>query len=468
MPNVFDVIPNGFFNCLASGSNNRIYADCLMLIYSAYEEEVSYKLPRKEIRDMIALYLKDNNIASTTNDEDLIGKTETDMATIIIRRLSSAEIGWLEEETDDATYEKQIIISEQGIMLAEFLGQLIAPEREEYASYIFNIYNTLTNEVQWINEPYSLCLVPVYKNSRNLANALKKLSTFIRKTIEELMNENTFESLTENIINYCDGEFIKEYARLTNKQNNIHTYRHTIINKLQELKMDGGSRDTLIAGCAAEYNISEYDAKEKVLDMIDKTERFLNEEYSKIMENIKGKINLYLQIAIARGRFLRNNGTGIKDSVEQTLRYLAEEMDMLDAKELIPDEMMDLIALETNDFMDLSSLWYKGKERIIKEPIVQTIEPLSEDDILEAQRAQLESSYNPYSRDKMKIYLDKMMEGRDKMNSTDLPLNTKRDLLANLSAVAYSRDNGYNVTVTEGYTEVNNMLFKNFEIRRRL
>ena len=37
---VFNVIPAGFFNNLASGSNQRIYADCMQLIYKEYERSV--------------------------------------------------------------------------------------------------------------------------------------------------------------------------------------------------------------------------------------------------------------------------------------------------------------------------------------------------------------------------------------------------------------------------------------------
>ena len=37
VPNLFDIIPVGFFNYLASNSNHRIYADCLQLIYDEYD-----------------------------------------------------------------------------------------------------------------------------------------------------------------------------------------------------------------------------------------------------------------------------------------------------------------------------------------------------------------------------------------------------------------------------------------------
>lgn len=35
--NVFDTIPDGFFNCLASSSNHRAYAGCLGAIYEQYQ-----------------------------------------------------------------------------------------------------------------------------------------------------------------------------------------------------------------------------------------------------------------------------------------------------------------------------------------------------------------------------------------------------------------------------------------------
>ena len=40
--NLFDTLPGSFFNCLASGSTNRVYADCLLLIYHEYDREITY------------------------------------------------------------------------------------------------------------------------------------------------------------------------------------------------------------------------------------------------------------------------------------------------------------------------------------------------------------------------------------------------------------------------------------------
>lgn len=59
---VFNVIPTGFFNNLASGSNQRIYSDCIQLIYKEYEREISYRIPRNRIRDTLAIYFLENHV----------------------------------------------------------------------------------------------------------------------------------------------------------------------------------------------------------------------------------------------------------------------------------------------------------------------------------------------------------------------------------------------------------------------
>ena len=312
MERLFDVIPSGFFNCLSSGSNNGIYSDCLQIIYEQYDREISYRIARSNIRDALASYLLENHVEFLDGEEDSGSrKNYNDLANGIIRKFSSKEIGWLEEENDDATYEKHIIMTEQGILLAEFLQQLRRPEREEYSSYIYNIYNVLHNEEQWSQDPYVEGLKNIYRNAKLLSKALKRLSTFIKKIIERMVREESLESLTENVIEYCEGNFIREYARLT-KQQNIHMYRSFIRSKLESMQSDRVLFELLVIGCAVEEDLEEEAAKEQVLDMIQRTRGFLSEDYDHIMKEIKHKINVYLQIAVGRARFLRNRESDVR------------------------------------------------------------------------------------------------------------------------------------------------------------
>lgn len=463
--NIFNIIPAGFFNYLASNSNQRLYAECLELIYGQYEREISYRIPRNQIRDSLAIYLLENHISLDTDEELEPIKTHGELASAILRKFCSKNVGWLEEENDEATYEKQILMTERGILLAEFLAQLKKPEKEEYAGYIFNIYNTFRNADQWAEHPYVNGIKNIYQNARFLSKSLKRLSTFIRKVIEKMVNEETLESLTENLLEYFDGSFIREYSRLT-KQQNIHIYRGYIKAKLDEMKEDTKLLDRLASECMKEEELEETEAREYVEDMILSSRRFLTEDYDRIMKVIKHKINVYLQVAIGRARFLRNREVDERGNIEQTIRYIVEEMEELNWKENLPYEMHSLFTLRTQEFIDTSSLRYPRKQKTVRKAVVAEIEEMTQEDIEKSRKAQEKEAYNPFSKEKMKEYLKCCMGEKSALAVEEMPFDDKNDMLAALSAVVYAEENGFKVIPAEGYLETNRMLLKRFVVRR--
>lgn len=464
MYRVFKMVPAGFFNNLASGSNQRIYADCIQLIYKEYEREISYRIPRNRIRDSLAIYFLEHHVE--LSNEDYSGdKTANDMAAVVLRKFLSRETGWLDEEIDDATYEKQIVMTENGIALAEFLNQLEKPEKEEFSSYIYNIYNTLNNPEQWRDNPYVNGIKNINKNARQLSKALKKLSTFIRTIIEKMVQEKTLESLTENILEYCEGNFIREYSRLT-KQQNIHIYRMFIRSKLEGMITDESVFESIVEDCVREEGLEYGEAQDAVLDMIQATKRFLVEDYDQIMRDIKHKINVYLQIAVGRARFIRNREHDIRGNVERTMRYIMEELTDLSMKDNLPEEMNALFTMDRHEFLDEGSIRYPRKNQIIKEPVMAEIEEMTEETLQAAKEAQQREAYNPYSSDLMKLYLEKKMGDSRSIVSEELPLNSKNNMLANLSSIAYAKDNGFDIEVLDGYYEANDMILRRFKITR--
>lgn len=456
MLNLFDILPSGFFNCLASVSNNRIYSDCLKIIYEQYDKEISYRISRDKIKDALANYLLENNINQIDENTDV---NYSELASAIIRKFCSSEIGWLEEDSDNETYEKHIIMSEQGILLAEFLNSLRKPEREEFSSYIINIYNILTNEKQWSDNPYVNGLKNVYKNVKALSKALKRLSTSIKKIIEQMMNETSLESLTDNMISYFEGDFIKEYSRLA-KQQNIHLYRSHIKNKLDMMENNTDLFDLIIEKCMEEEKISKNSANELVLDMLYSTRAFISNDYDRIMKDIKQKINLYINIAIGRARFLRNRDADDRGSIETVIRYLTNNIADLKA------DAPNLFLLEQNQFIDTNSLRFPHKQKAIKTETYAELEEITEEDIKNAQFAYKKEAYNPYSKDKMKLYLENIMGNNKIIDSDDLPLASKEDMLCALSVAAYGGENGYEITLLDDYTSNDDLKLHKFQIKR--
>lgn len=458
---IFQILPSGFFNLLAGGSNQEIYSECLLLIYEQFEREISYRVDRKQIRDVLASYLYDQNISLDLEDEEQ--KNYSDLANAIIRKMSSKNIGWLEEETDDATLEKAVYMTENGLALAEFLLSVQMPEKEEYSAYIIHIYNTLMNLDQWKEHPYINGLKSISAQAKALSKSLKKLSTYIRKIIERMIVEETFETLTDNLIEYFDGNFVKEYARLT-KQQNVYRYRGIIHGKLEQIKENTVLMESMIEECSKEEEISLEDAREQMDELFASTNRFLFDDYEKIMKDIKHKINVYLQVGIGRARFLRNREIDEKNYVERTIKILAQELSDLSNRDLLPQELMPLFAFDRNEFIDFASIRYPGKEKAIVKVTTQEVEELTDDAREMARRQQEKEAFNPYSKELMKRFIENCMNGKGKISAEELPIRKKEDLMAVLSAVAYAKDNGYSIEVQDGYLEANGLLLHRFLI----
>lgn len=444
--NVFDSIPEGFFNCLAASANHRAYAGCLGAMYEQYSTAVSYRLPRADIRDSLTLYLLQNHIElNEDGTEDL--SAGTDQANFVIRKFVQA--GYIEEETDDTTFEKYIVMTDNGIALAEFLEKLSKPRRPEYSNYILNIYNRLkyqTNEQK--NEPYSLLLRPAFEEAKALSSSLKKLSTSIKKIIETMLHEGTLVSLTENIIAYCDGDFIREYSRLV-KQQNIHLYRNCITQELEQLK--GEPFERIVRNLMNEEKIGMQEAEERVFEMIDSAKTFLHDDYNKIMEDIKQKINTYIRIAIARERMLRNKGFDLKGCVEQAVHILVQNDAVKD------EDLSSLFRLQKNEFIDFGSLYVPRKTSAITQNTENEYYELTAE-ATERQRALLQKEAdNPFSKEKVKPYFDSYPA------SSAESIESKDNVLSTLAALTYAKENGWEITSSDEYIQNDTFKMRKWE-----
>ena len=66
----------------------------------------------------------------------------------------------------------------------------------------------------------------------------------------------------------------------------------------------------------------------------------------------------------------------------------------------------------------------------------------------------------------MKEYLKRMIGSGSTISCENLPMQSKRDLLCALSAIAYSEENGYSIQLLDGYLEAHHMLLRKFCITK--
>lgn len=461
--NLFDKIENNFFNLLSSNSNNRLYSECLIRIYKLFEHEVSYRISREIVRDTISAYIMSEVDEDAWKNEAF--SSVNDYSGAIIRKFYDS--GWLIEEVDDVTYEKQVVMSESSIALAEFIIQLIKPSKTEYSSFVYNIYNRLNNRTQWESNPYTLALKPIYLDAKHLANSLKKLSTSIKKIIEELVEKETLEELTKNLLSYFEGSFIKEYSRLA-KEQNIHFYRNSIINKLSEIQNDSDEYELMVIDCYDNENYNEEnDAEQQVHHMLKSTIQFLTVDYDKLMNNIQKKINIYLNLAVGRARFILNHDKDSRGYVQQVLKLLIDNSENYETEEYISQNIDELFNLYTQEFVDTTSLSFPKKQRAVKEVVYAEIPEMTQDDIDRTAEVIRKEAYNPFERELVKEYTLNVLGNKNSIHAEDFTVQSKNDVLTIMSAVAYSVENGFEIEPNETFIEINGFCIRDFTITRK-
>ena len=237
--------------------------------------------------------------------------------------------------------------------------------------------------------------------------------------------------------------------------------------KLDHFRDDEDTLEQLTSACAAEEELSEEGAREHVLDMIQGTRQFLSDDYDQIMRDIKHKINLYLTIAIGRARFLRSRSADARGSVEQAVRLLVSETEATGLMDELPEEQRAMFLFDQNDFLDEGSLRYPGRQLAIRKSVSQVYQEMTEEDIAEARRAQEKAAANPYSLKRVGEYIEEQMGDVRQIEAEQLPMNSRRELLMALAAAVYGQELGYEVIPEEGYVESQQLMIRNFAIRRR-
>ena len=176
-------------------------------------------------------------------------------------------------------------------------------------------------------------------------------------------------------------------------------------------------------------------------------------------------------------QFLRGNCYGIigaNGAGKSTfLKILSGELDSTSGEvNILPNIRMSVLKQDQNayDAYNVMDTVIMGNQRLYdigkEKEALYAKEEMTEEDIERARLAHEREAENPYSKEKMKSYVEHVMGNRTEVSSDDLPLESKNELLSALSAVAYGRENGFEIRVEDGYMEMQQMLIRRFTIEK--
>ncbi|MFP4478873.1 MAG: Wadjet anti-phage system protein JetA family protein [Candidatus Izemoplasmatales bacterium] len=323
--NVFDVIPNNFFNLL-SGKNRSIYVNCLLELFRVYEQGSILGMDKNIARQAIEDYLDLNPLEEELEDqEDDTEWTNRDRANQIIRRLEKTE--WIDIDVNN-NYEEIINFRDYSITIIEALHEIsndnfyenTEDDGHEFRGYIYTSYSLLNSDYG----EYGMVLDQVYKNTLAFVREIRKLDSRLKYYIKTIVDHSEIKDLINYLVNYKAELMDKAYRRLKTSDN-INKYRANIIGKLEEIQEDKFIMEVLakehLVKSHNNYDMAMMKVNKKIDDIID-----IYNSVSYIIDEIDNKNKVYVNTTIAKIKFLLSDDENVISKLSRILKFTAEQI----------------------------------------------------------------------------------------------------------------------------------------------
>jgi hypothetical protein len=325
MMDIFNIIPNNFFNLL-SGKNRSIYVNCLLELFRVYEQGSILGMDKNIARDALVDYLDLHPLEEELEDgEDNETLTNRDRANQILRRLEKTE--WIDIDVNN-NYEEILNFRDYSITIIEALKDIANDsfyeeyddDGHEFRGYIYTSYSLLNSDFG----EYGMVLDQVYKNTLAFVREIRKLDSRLKYYIKTIVDNSEIKDLINLLVNYKAELVDKAYRRLKTSDN-INKYRASIVKKLEEIQEDQYIMEVL----AKEHLVKSHNnpdialmkVNKKIDDIID-----IYNSVSYIIDEIDHKNKIYVNTTIAKIKFLLSDDENVISKLTRILRFVGESV----------------------------------------------------------------------------------------------------------------------------------------------
>lgn len=458
MKRLFDILPADFFKPLTSKYRQE-YADCIMQLFNAFKPEISYGVSRDIVVKELTDYFDADDVEMSFDDEIYVYDAR-EKANGVIAMLKKC--GWIEYE-QETNHQINVVLCEYAIPVIESMNRVIREEEAEYQGIISQIHASLQNE-ELYSKPYELIIKGVLENTERLLSELKKLNASIKRHMDRQTNDMGADEILNHFFEYHRNIGSKAYLRMKTSEN-ISYFRTAIIERIERMMESADVMDRAVAGYMEVEEAGDPDqAYDQVVSMlIDIKSSFYR--LDDIIEEIDRKHARYMRSAVMRARFLLATGNNLEGKLSKILdmyvRQLNEEMP-IDEKRQLNEEIQQ----DEDNILELFSLYpqnYISPESLQTIPVTKKLGTISkfsddtgmsEEDRLLYKEALRMKNRSRFSRKNINEYVVNLLNGRDAMPVTEVPVESRRDLIRIIYISIYAGNHSNNYTIKRSGKQV--------------
>ena len=458
MKRLFDILPADFFKPLTSKYRQE-YADCIMRLFNAFKPEISYGVGREIVVKELADYFEVDDVEMSFDDETFVSDAR-EKANGVIAMLKRC--GWIEYE-QEVNHQINVVLCEYAIPVIESMNRVIRDEEAEYQGIISQIHASLQNE-ELYTKPYELIIKGVLENTERLLSELKKLNASIKRHMDRQTNDMGADEILDHFFDYHPNIGSKAYLRMKTSEN-ISYFRTAIIERIERMMESPEIMERAVAGYMEVEETEDSDqAYDQVIGiLIDIKSSFYR--LDDIIEEIDRKHARYMRSAVMRARFLLATGNNLEGKLSKILDMYVRELN----DEIQPD-------LET--LFSLYPQSYVSPESLQTIPVTKklgTVSKFSDDAGMSEEERQLYKealrmkNRSRFSRKNINEYVVNLLDGRDELPVTEVPVASRRDLIRiiYISIYAGNRSNNYTIKRSGRQVEMQGYSLPYFDILRK-
>ena len=430
-----------------------------MRLFNAFKPEISYGVGREIVVKELADYFEVDDVEMSFDDETFVSDAR-EKANGVIAMLKRC--GWIEYE-QEVNHQINVVLCEYAIPVIESMNRVIRDEEAEYQGIISQIHASLQNE-ELYTKPYELIIKGVLENTERLLSELKKLNASIKRHMDRQTNDMGAEEILDHFFDYHQNIGSKAYLRMKTSEN-ISYFRTAIIERIERMMESPEIMERAVAGYMEVEETEDSDqAYDQVIGiLIDIKSSFYR--LDDIIEEIDRKHARYMRSAVMRARFLLATGNNLEGKLSKILDMYVRELN----DEIQPD-------LET--LFSLYPQSYVSPESLQTIPVTKklgTVSKFSDDAGMSEEERQLYKealrmkNRSRFSRKNINEYVVNLLDGRDELPVTEVPVASRRDLIRiiYISIYAGNRSNNYTIKRSGRQVEMQGYSLPYFDILRK-
>lgn len=437
--NLFDILPENLFSILAS-PNKKIYINALFVIREVFSQEMS--LPKESIAIAIASKMEDELLQMQEEDqEENFENSLSERAYYILRKLKWA--GWIETEIENSNFEETVILPDYTIEILNLLYSLMHKRNLEYNSYAYQTYATLKIAILEENNRLYDAVGLAFENANKLENALKSLyqnlGRYYRKIIE-IPEINLI--LREHFEEYKD--YIDKIYHPLKTDDPVEMYKIPICKMINRIIGENEKFEQLLeqAQKSGDYESPE-EAKTDLLQKL----VIIQDIFTNINKKIKivdNKNSEYIRATNRRLGYLLTNDKELKGKLINILKNAKKDENVKIMEENLNLYNQLYISKESIFTRNSKSEKMQGKPMEMEKVQFEGEEEL---------REFIKKVGKSYTSEKVKKYMDKLLEEKQIITTNDIQINTEEDFILLMLGTMSEDVNSYNIEYKNNMTQ---------------